>query len=488
MLERASSAGLWATIEALASQGINFAVYLLLARLLLPADFGVFAIVVFFSSLIIMAINSAITQALIQRRTSSIEEESSIFWLVLIVVTVIAAVFAIGARSLASFYELPDLAPLMLVVAGQIVILSLSVVPSALLVRRLEFATIAKVSFVSAIVSGALAIAVAALEGGVWALAVQIGTSAVLTTVLTVWLCQWRPIFRVSLHGITPALRFASWVSLSGILEIIYSQGSGLVIGKAYGPQELSYFDRARTLHQLPGTFVTNVIARVALPLFAQSDHDRDALRDGVRRTSGFAMFIFLPPITLCVVLPDLVIETLVGSAWLPAAPILSVLALSSVLLPVHAINLQLLLAEGGARAYFRLEIAKKMVGITCIAIGLAYGLIGLAWGYVAASVVALVINTRPTAKSIQYGLVAQVRDLAGLLVCSAGMVAVIVLLQPKIAMSPPGSLLVLGVGGSLAYIAVGAALRLPALKEAIDIGRALLAGRRSVAAPNTQA
>lgn len=461
-----AAVGAWATIEAVAGQGVSFVVALILARMIGPADFGIFAIAAFFSGLATIAVSGALSTALIQRQSTDLDEESSLFWFTLAATAAIGAVLAIAAPWISTFYQFPTLAPLLIAVAIQLVASGLATVPGSILVRKLDFVALSKVALASAVGPGALAITCAWAGLGIWSLAVQLVTAAIINAASLWWYTGWRPALVFKAEKVVSLLRYSFWISLSGALETIYSQGAGLLIGKVYGSKDLGLFDRARSFNSLPGNFLIGVIGRAALPLFAQSTDDRSAQREGLRRASAFAMLLNLPVITVFVVVPDLVIRTLLGEAWLYVAPILQVLALSSVLLPIHAINLQLLLADGGASTYFRLEIAKKIIGIACVFVGCGFGIVGLAWGYVAASVFALALNTWPTRKLIGYGMWAQLADLAGLICSSFVMGAVILLLRPFVFATPLLALGTLLFAGGLGYIAAGLGIRVSSIKE----------------------
>ncbi len=198
-------------------------------------------------------------------------------------------------------------------------------------------------------------------------------------------------------------------------------------------------------------------------------------MRAGIRKANGMAMLVNVPVMIGFVLLPDLVIEVLFGAKWLPAAPILAILAWSGVVFPLHVINLQVLLAQGRTRTYFRVEITKKLIGLSAVLVGSYFGIFGLAIAQLTASATALFINTVPTKRSVGYGLFAQLQDLAGVLVAAAAMAGVVIGLRGMLALPAVPQLAVLAGAGAFTYGLVGLAVPNRSFKEAWKIGRSLI-------------
>lgn len=475
MAGRAARAGAWSALDMLLRQGVTFVVSILLARLLQPADFGVIALLTFFSSLSIIFVQGGLSEALVQRGTTTLEEESSVFWCNLVASLVFGAGLVAVGPAVARFYGQPVLSPLMWVAAAQTVCGALGAVQTALLTRGLRFDQLAKTGVAASLISGALAVGAAALGWGVWALGVQLAASAALNAAGLWLLGGWRPAFRLRLGAVRSMLGFGGWLSLSSALEVLYAQGFALLLGKFYGVRQLGLFNRAAGTQQLPANVFSGIIGRVAFPLFAAHKDDAEALRHGLARAVRLSMLVNLPLMTGVMILPDLVIRVLFGDKWLPAAPILGILAGSGMLFPLQVLNLQLILARGESRVYFRIEIAKKLVGVALVAVGSLLGIRGLAGAMLALAVVALFINAEPVRRSIGHGVAAQLSDLRGVAAASAAMAALVLLVRPLVATSPPAlQLAVLAGVGVGTYAAIGLLAPLSAFTEALEIARSL--------------
>jgi O-antigen/teichoic acid export membrane protein len=475
---RAASAGAWSAIEMVARQGIGFVVSIILARLLAPEHFGLIALLTLFSGLATVLVQGGLTLALVQRQDTSHAEESAVFWCNLAAGVVFAGLIILIAPVVANFYGYPTLRLLMPVAAAQVVLGSLGAVQTALLTKQLQFDKLTKTGVVAAILSGVAGIGAALLGWGVWALAVQMLVQAFISSVLLWIVSDWRPSLRFRWRDLAPLYRFGLGISASSALEVLYSQGFALLIGKLHGAHDLGLFNRALATQALPGTILSSIVSRVALPLFSARLDDPPALKRGLRLSLGISMLISTPMVAGLAVLSDLIIVCLFGEKWSPAAPILTILAVAGSLLPYHVLNLQLLLAHGKSDEFLRIEVQKKIIGIGLAALGSIFGIVGLAWALVVGAFVSLLLNSAPAKRLIDYGIVEQIWDNRGIIGATLAMAGLVLWLKEQLDLEPWPELLVLSAAGFVTYCAISLVFRLQSFREAVDIGRVLLVRR----------
>jgi O-antigen/teichoic acid export membrane protein len=467
---QAVRAGAWSALDLGLRQGVGFVVSIILARLLTPADFGLIALLGFFTSLATTFVQGGLSLALVQRQETTRIEESSVFWLNLAASVIFAGLLALLAPAVARLYEQPLLAPLLLVAGTQIVLSALAAVQTSLLTRYLRFDQLTKAGVVSSLLSGVLGV-VAAYEGlGVWALAIQLVAASFFNSAALWWVCDWRPSLSFSLSSIRHLLGFGLFISLSNILEVLYSHGFALVIGKLYGVRDLGILNRANSVQLLPTSIISSVISRTALPLFSARAADKDALLRGLRMSIRLAMLLSMPVMAGLAILSDLVIDVLFGPKWMDAAPLLSIIAIAGMLLPLHILNLQLMLAQGQSRQFLSLEIQKKVAGIACLGVGSFFGIYGIAYASLVFSPVAFLLNAAPTRKSLGYGAARQLWDLRGIAAAVLFMSALVLMARSWLELPPLILLALLSAIGAVAYAAFGLMLRLPSFREAQDI------------------
>jgi teichuronic acid exporter len=476
--EKAARAGAWSALDIVLRQGVQFVVSIVLARLLLPSDFGLIGLLTFFTALSITFVQGGLSMALIQRQDSSHEEESAVFWCNLGAALAFTLVLIVAAPWIARFYQEPLLHPLMFVASAQIVLSALGAVQNALLNRQLRFDLIMKTGILSSLVSGAVGIVMAVLNYGAWALAMQMLVMAAISTASLWWVSDWRPALRFRLASIRDLFGFGAFVSLSSILEVVHTNGFSLVIGKFYGVRDVGLLTRASGIQALPAGIISQIISRTALPLFAARAADPDALLRGFQLSVRLAMVVSVPMMVGLALLSNEVILILLGDAWSEAAPLLRVIAIGGILLPLHIFNLQLLLARGDSKQFLKLELQKKVLGVVFIGVGCFFGILGVAYATVVFSFYSLWINARPTKRDFGFGAIKQLIDLRGIFAAAAFMAGVVLALKWLVALPIVAKFVMLVAAGAIAYLCFGLLLSIQSFVEAREIAISLLRRR----------
>jgi O-antigen/teichoic acid export membrane protein len=477
-VEKAARAGAWSALDVLMRQAVNFVVLMIMARLLTPADFGIVALVSFFAGISIVFVQGGLSQALIQRQQTTREEESAVFWWNLGGSALFAGFLILISPWVAAFYGYPIIQPLMIVAAAQIMFAALGAVQTALLTRALRFDRLTISGAVASVCSGAIGIGAALAGWGLWALAFQLASLALISSLVLWFVCDWRPVLHFRFSTIRSMFGFGIYLSLSSALDVLYTQGFALIIGKLHGVSDLGLYNRAHSTQALPSNILSSMVARTAFPLFSTRSEDDAALRRGVRMANSLAMIVNLPAMLGLAMLSDLVIVSLFGPQWRGSAPLLAILAIGGILLPLHVINLQVLLARAQSRRFFQLELIKKAVGLAFVLVGSIFGVTGLAWSMVLFGFVALPINASPVKEAIGYGPAAQLWDLRGLLLPAAAMCAAVLSLRPVLAFPEPVSLALLAAAGAAVYGLAGLVLRSANFGEAQAIAFSLVRRR----------
>ena len=474
---KARSAVYWSSLDILVRQGLKFVVTVILARLLVPEDFGTVALLALFLGLGTLFVTGGFSAALIQKQDATHTDESTIFWFN------IGAAFAVTlglialSPWLARYFELPVLRPLAMVMACNIFISAFGTIHITLLTKQLNFKTLTIVGVLATVLSSMLAIYLALADYGVWALAWQALSATISTTVLLWWFSSWRPLMTFSGSSFNSLMGFGGWIFAAGLLETIYQKGYTLLIGKYYGTYDLGIYNQADNTQQIPTSLLTSVISQVTFPLFASIADDAARLRRAVRLSVRSTMLITSPAMLGLAVLATPFVGEVFGEQWLPAAPLLQILCLTGLLWPLHVINLSVLKAQGHAKLNFRLEMIKKSLGVVLLVAGTFFGLTGIAWSRVLSSMLGLVINGYYTGKFLDYGAFDQARDYLPALVASVVMGVVVVLADHWIEIGGATELLILVAIGAASYIIFNLFSGVGALKDAVEF----MAGRKQL-------
>ena len=477
--EKAAVAGLWSGADILLRQGVQFFISLILARLLSPSDFGIIALLTLFTSLSMLFVDSGMSVALIRSQNSSQEEETSVFWFNLAVGLLCAGTLLFVAPYAAQFYGQPVLRSLMIVAAAQVVIAALGAVQSALLIRALRFRQLLIVGAMATSVSGGLGIGLAFAGFGVWSLAWQMLAMSATTTLSLWYVGRWRPSLTFKIAPVLAQLQFSANLLLSSLLDLSYNQGFTVIVGKLYGVGELGFYNRGSNVQAVASGMLSSLIGRASLPLFSARADDMAALRRGVSFALRAAMAINIPAMIGLALLSDLVVVTLFGEKWRQSAPILSVLAFSGLLWPIHVINVQAILARGNSSTFLKIEIIKQSTGFATMLVGSFFGIMGLAVSQVVSGVIAAFTNAAPSGRFFNYGIRAQLEDLKGIFLVGALMGVLLMFARSAINLTPSLELGALVGLGAATYIGVGFALRLTIFMELTEILFNIVLSRR---------
>ena len=417
---KAVNAVIWSGVDRLSGQLIRFVIGIILARLLMPAEFGLIGMLGIFMGVAQVFVNCGFGEGLIQKQNTTHRDECSVFYL-----NIAFGVFAGGllysaAPWIANFYHQPILTSLTRLMALDVVINSFGIVQTMLLTKEIDFKTQLKVGVISTVISGGFAVVMAMQGFGVLSLAAQVLIGDVLRVILLWMFHSWRPSAVFSLSSLRELLPYGSRMFASGLLNSIFTEIYSLVIGRVYAPAALGLFTRARQMQQLPVDNLCNIVGRVSFPVFASIQHDKALLKRGIRKAArGLVMINFPLMIGLAVVARPLVL-VLLTKKWEACVPYIQLLCVSGALFPLSLIHLNALAAQGRSDLFLRLEVIKKIVLVISVAITFRYGVKALLIGEIVVSTISCGLNSYYSTLLIGYSWREQILDLLPYLGISA--------------------------------------------------------------------
>lgn len=409
----------WSFLERFGQQGIQFIIGIILARLLLPEQFGLIAMLAIFMAIAQSFINSGFGQALIQKQDASHIDECSIFYFNILVGFLAAGLLCLGAPWIAGFYNQPLLVPLTYALSLNMVINAFGLVQTTLLTKQIDFKTQLKVSVIATVISGTIGVTMAFNGFGVWSLVVQSLSSNLFRTILLWFFNTWRPSLVFSFASLRGMFAFGSRLLASGLIDTVFQNIYLVVIGKLFSPMALGFYSRAKRLQQLPVANIYNTISRVTFPVFSSVHDDKPRLKRGVRKALTMLVMINFPMMVGLAIVAKPLVLVLLTEKWIPCVPYLQLLCVVGMLYPVHSINLNVLKAQGRSDLFLRLEVLKKILIIIAIAVTYRWGIIAMIYGQIATSCLAYFLNAYYTGKMLDYPITEQIQDLMPSLVLS---------------------------------------------------------------------
>jgi O-antigen/teichoic acid export membrane protein len=372
---------------------LGFVSTLVLARILVPSDFGLVAIVVSITAFVSTIRDFGLPEATVQRQSITHAELSALFWLSLKLAALVALVLAALAPAIAWFYGEPQLTLITLVTTVGILVVGLSTVHMGLLRRQMRFSTITGIKTGSVAVGVATGIAAALLGAGLWALVLQQLTTNV-TIGAALWLIsRWRPAppQRASGVGETDNEGMRSMVSYGKYLtcaRMVNSLGMNLdvvLVGKFVGAISAGLYQKAQQWAGLTFWQLYSPLTDVLFASFSRLQPDRSRYRAYFRKTVMGLYFVTAPSMTFAVVEAQEIILLLLGPKWSAAVPIFRVMAVAAFAESVTHVGKWAYLAEGSTKRQLTWSMISTPLLVACVTAGLWWGALGVAWGYTAA-------------------------------------------------------------------------------------------------------
>lgn len=416
----------WSFFNQFANYGMQFCVGIVMARLLSPSDYGITALPAVFMAVAYIIQNGGLSGALIRKTDLSEKDLSTAFYYSISVGIVLYVVMFFSATWIADFYNTPVLVPLIRVTALGFLWGPLGTPQNVILNRKLDFKTPTKISIISRIVSAIVGISMAFIGYGLWALVISGLLSSFLSLLMNWYVVRWIPKTGWSKDSFKYLWDYGNKMMASSLLDTLYNNIAPVFIGKFYSPAELGVYNRAQGYAMMPSQNVTGVIQGVTFPVLSKMQNDDEALAHNYRRMLKATAFIIFPIMMMLSALAHPLVIILVTAKWESCVILLQIICFSFMWYPVHAINLNLLQVKGRSDLFLRLEIIKKIVGVSILAITLPHGLIVFCCGSVVSSLIALVINTYYTGNLINVGYFKQMRDLLPIVLLGLVMFAMI--------------------------------------------------------------
>lgn len=402
----------WSFFERIGQQGIHFMISILLARLLLPEQFGLIAMLSIFFAVAQSFVDSGFGSALIQKQDATYLDECSVFFFNILVSTLAAGLLFLSAPWVADFYQISLLQPLVQALSFNLVINAFGIVHTAILTKRIDFKSQMKVSVIAVILSGSIGVSMAYRGYGVWSLVAHSIAGYLFRTSLLWYFLPWRPSWVFSWASLRSMFPFSSKLLFSGLLGTIYNNLYFVVIGKMFSATELGYYARAEQTQRFPVLNLSSSVERVTFPVFSSMQEDKVRLKNGTRKAlSSLAMINFPLMIGLIIVAKPLIL-VLLTQKWLPSVPYFQLLCIVGMLYPLHVINLDVLIAQGRSDLYFRLEIYKKAIITAAICLTAPWGIIAMIYGQIATSIISYYLNSYYSGKLISYPASEQIKDI----------------------------------------------------------------------------
>lgn len=410
--KQAISGLVWAFAQQFGNQIISFIVSIILARLLLPEEFGLIGMVLVFITIGIALTDAGLTQSLIRDKKVDQEDLSTVFFFNLAASILVYFLIFFAAPFIAEFYDQEVLVNIIRVLTLSFIISAFGSIQSTRLTKMMNFKTQTVISIPSTVASGILGVGLAYTGFGVWSLVwMKIADSGIRTIQLWVY-SKWTPSFLFNIEKFKDHFNFGYKLTLSGLLDSVFSNIYIIIIGKYFAVTQVGFYTRAQTMQKLPVSNISNALNKVTYPLFAQIQNDNVRLKRVYKQIMQTVIFVIAPVLIFAAVLAVPIFRFLLTEKWLPAVPYFQILCVVGILYPINSYNLNLLKVKGRSDLFLKLEVIKKSLIAVSIVIAIQFGIYGLLYSQAVMSIIAFYINSYNTNRFINYSSWEQTKDI----------------------------------------------------------------------------
>ena len=410
--QKTFSGMIWTFAQHFSLDGFAFIQGIILARLLVPKDYGLIAMTQIFFAIAHVFIDSGFSNALMRKVDRKEIDYSTVFVTNVFLTFIFAVVLFLCSPLIADFYNEPILRDIVRANAVLLVLNSVNAVQGTRLRINLQFKIYGFINVVNTVTIGILTIILAFLGFGVWSLIYPNFLGPFLKYILYWYYQHWRPKFNFSWAIWKENFDYGSKLLLSSLLNTVWNNLYPLIIGKKFSAVDLGYYTRARGYAILPASTFQGVLGSVTFPVLCSIQNDDSRLETAYRRLIRVSGYIVFPLLVGLAALAKPVVIVLITEKWAASIPYLAVICFSVMWRPIHILNLNLLQVKGRSDLFLRLEIIKKVLSLLVILITMRYSVMAMCIGSVITSILCLYINTYYTGKLINVGFLTQMKDI----------------------------------------------------------------------------
>lgn len=410
--QKVTSGIFWQFSERVLAQGVSFLISIILARILMPEDYGIISMVLVFINISNVFVSNGLGESLIQKKDSNELDFSTIFHCSFTLSIILYCILFFAAPFIADFYHFDNIKLVFRVLSLKLIIASLSTVQHAYVAKHMIFKKFFFATFGGSVISGLLGIFMAHSGYGVWSLVVQYLGSSLMEVIVLFFIIPWRPKMIFSFCSAKTLVNYGYKLMLSSLINTVYGEMRSLFIGRIYTLSDLAFYKRGNTF---PSLFITNIdtaISSVLFPAMSCCNSDIERVKQITKRAITITSYIIFPSMLLLFVISETLVRFLLTDKWLPCVPFLRIACVYYMFQPILTANWQAIKALGRSDLCLRYETIKKIIGVCVLIYVLDKGVYMIAFSAIIMAFCSCIINMYPNKKILNYGYLEQTKDL----------------------------------------------------------------------------
>lgn len=411
--QKAASGMVWTAIQKYSTMVITFIADMILARLLLPKDYGYIGMLAIFIGIAQNFIDGGFASAIIQKKKPSQQDYSTVFYFNIVMAFVIYGINYLCAPFIATFYRMPLLCDVLRVEGIVIIIYSFSVIQSSLIRKNLQFKKLSWIMISSSTIALAVTIIMAYHGYGVWSLVTQHILISLLPCILYWLTTDWYPSLVYSWKSFRELFGFGAYMFLTHIINTISNKLSGLLIGRLYTPSTMGYYSKAEQTENVASMNIASIMIQTTYPLYSSIQDDRQRLINVIKRITTTLSYVTTPILFILILIAQPLFLMFYSDRWLDSVPYFQILCIGGIAGCLQGVNIQAIAAVGKSKQMFVWTVVKRSIGIGLSVGGLfLFGIYGLLVGAVISQWFSYVVNASLVSKYVGYKLYRQLLDL----------------------------------------------------------------------------
>lgn len=403
---------IWRFLERTGAQLVAFIVAIVLARILTPEDYGTIALITVFTTILNVFVDSGLGSALVQKKGADNVDFSTVFYTNVIFCIILYAILFFVSPLIADFYKRQELTAVIRVLGITILISGVKNIQQSYVSKTLQFKKFFFATLVGTVIAAIVGVWMAYHGFGVWALVAQQITNLSIDTILLWITVKWYPNFVFSFERLKGLFSFGWKLLVSALIDTTYNNLRQLIIGKKYTSEDLAFYNKGNLFPFAIVSNVDNAINNVLLPVMSQEQDDKAKVKQMTRRAIKTSTYCISPLLMGLAACAPAVVHILLTDKWLPCIPYLRIFCITYMFWPVHTTNLTAISSLGRSDLFLKLEIIKKIMGLTILVSTMWFGVMIMAYSLLLMDVLGQIINSWPNKRLINYSYLEQLKDI----------------------------------------------------------------------------
>ena len=398
---------IWSAIGKFGTEILSFLGNILIARILMPEDYGLIAILALFINLSINLSDAGLNDALIRKKECDKKDIGTIATYNMAMAAIIYCIMFSSAPFLADFFDKEELTNITRILAIGIILKAFTLSGFVQLTKYLKFKHIAIINICCSTISIVTTYTIALLGFRYWALVFQPISIALSNILLLIIIAKWKPYFCFHWNRFKQMFVFSSNLLFSYIISTFGNNIYGFIIGKFYIPMELGYYNQAHKMQTVPTMGLNNIILTTSYPIIAKEQDDTKKRQIYISLFKNYN-FITTWIVFSFICIADITFYLLFGSKWMPASPLFQIFILIALTYPLMTINANIIKIQGKSNIYRNLSVIRTLLQITALSICAPISIPAIVWGQVVASFLSASIDMYFCGRTINFSMQTQ--------------------------------------------------------------------------------